>query len=135
MHSNYIVGLNSGPHDPFCLLVQHIHIRWPDSKLAIFNFLHQSMCECIVCALSVLRQVAKKLGFLLLLQCAVCWCTIRGLWICKYGVYCVSICFFCVHGKKVTGPHEKILKGRDQPVHLKDLDCSSPLLYTQASCD
>ena len=69
---------------------------WPNSKLAIFNFLHQSMCEYILYALSVVQQVAKKFVFLLLLlllQCAVCWCTIRGLWICKYGVYvCVLLC-------------------------------------------
>ena len=54
------------------------------------------MCECILYALSVVQQVAKKLVLLLLLlllQCAVCWCTIRGLWICKYGVYaCVLLC-------------------------------------------
>ena len=94
------------------------------------------MCECIVCALSVVRQVAKKFGFLLLLQCAVCWCARRGLWNCKYDVYVCEYMFplcTCVEGKgKLLVHMKRCLKEEISPVHLKDLDCSCPLLYTQA---
>ena len=83
---------------------------WPNSKLAIFNFLHQSMCECILYALSVMQQVAKKLVFC----CCCCFCSVRFVGAlsgdCGFvSMVCMCVCF-CVHGKKVNGPHEKVLR-------------------------
>ena len=51
-------------------------------------------------------------GFLLVLQCTVCWCIIRRLWKCKYDVYVGDICACYVYMcGRISGSKEKMLKG------------------------
>ena len=88
---------------PFCSVTHMYTACLHDSELAMFNFLHHAIdvCLCFECC----ATGSKKFGFLLLLQCTVCWCTISRLWKCKYDVcmwviYVLAMCT-CAEGKGV----------------------------------
>ena len=98
---------------PFCSVTHMYTACLHDSELAMFNFLHHAIdvrmqCLCFECC----ATGSKKFGFLLLLQCTVCWCTISGLWKCKYDVYVGDICACYVYMcRGERGLKEKMLKG------------------------
>ena len=86
---------------PFCSGTHMYTACLHDSELAIFNFLHHAIdvwmqCLCFECC----ATGSKKFGFLLLLQCTVCWCTIRGLWKCKYDVHVGE--YMCIYPTSYT---------------------------------